>query len=62
MDDAFGRGLLDDRDGLYQVSFGLFGRVIGHRGSNCFDRMFYPGLVAQISDPFYFALSHPFKG
>ena len=62
MDDAFGRRLLDDRDSLYQVFFCLFGRVIGYRGSNLFDRVLDPGFVAHISELSDFALSHPFKG
>ena len=49
MNDALGRGFLNDRNGLGQGFFGLFGRIIGYCRSHFFHRVLNPGFVTDIS-------------
>ncbi len=62
MNDSFGGGLLDDRDGPDKALSGLICRIIAHGSPHLFDRSFGLGLVSYISQSSYFTLSGPLEG
>ncbi len=62
MKDAFGAGLLDERDRLLERFLSPFHVFLFYGHSHFFDGRFHQGLNVKISNPSFFILFGPFNG